>query len=146
MEHLLGKTVIFQTKRKPMKNKTLKPIFPEHIFSATITQFIGDFVLITNIKLLLSECEYNGEYGRNITLLARDKLYYDNKSHYNTTANNCLIKIKKNLYFDVFMIYQNIDLLKSIENHKWFPNLYDSCFYNLSSIETNFVRQLLNIS
>ena len=144
MEHLIGKTVIFQTKRKPMRNKTLKPIFPEHTFSAKIVTFVGDFVSIHDVKLLTSEGEYNGEYGRKLTLLARDKLYSD-MSPYNTISNICLIKIKNNLYFDVYMCNQNMDLLKSIENHNWFPKLYDICFYNLCSMEMNFARELFNI-
>jgi hypothetical protein len=144
MEHLIGKTVIFQTKRKPMRSNAFKPIFPEHTFSATITQFIGDFVLIQDIKLLVSEGEYNGEYGRKLTLLARDKLYSD-RSSYNTITDTYLIKIKNNLYFDVYMCNQNIDLLKSIKNHNWFPKLYDICFYNLSSMEINFAHELFNI-
>ena len=143
MDHLIGKTVIFQTKRKPMISEVLKPIFPEHTFSATIVQFLGDFVSIKDIKLLISEGEYNGEYGRKITLLARDKLYSD-RSLYNTITDTCLIKIKNNLYFDVYMCNQNIDLLKSIINRNWFPKLYDICFYNLSSMEINFARSLLN--
>jgi hypothetical protein len=144
MEHLIGKTVIFQTKRKPIKNKTLKPIFPEHTFSAKIVTFVGDFVSIHDVKLLTSEGEYNGDYGRKLTLLARDKLYSD-MSSYNTITNTCLIKIKNNLYFDVYMCNQNMDLLKSIENHNWFPKLYDICFYNLSSMEMNFARELFRI-
>lgn len=147
MEHLIGKTVIFQTKRKPMRNKTLKPIFPEHTFSGKVVTFVGDFVSIQDVKLLTSEGEYNGEYGRKFTLLARDKLY-SNMSSYNTITNTSLIsliKIKNNLYFDVYMCNQNMDLLKSIENHNWFPKLYDICFYNLSSMEMNFARSLLNI-
>ena len=144
MEHLIGKTVIFQTKRKPMRDETLKPIFPEHTFSAKIVTFVGDFVSIQDVKLLTSEGEYNGEYGRKLTLLARDKLYFNNPS-YNTITNICLIKIKNNLYFDVYMCNQNMDLLKSIENHNWFPKLYDICFYNLSSMEINFAHELFNI-
>jgi hypothetical protein len=141
MEHLIGKTVIFQTKRKPMRDKTLIPIFPEHTFSATIVNFIGDFVSIKDVKLLTSEGEYNGKYGRKNTLLARDKLYSD-RSPYNTISNICLIKIKNNLYFDVYIYNQNMDLLKSIENHNWFPKLYNICFYNLRSMEMNFAREL----
>lgn len=144
MEHLIGKTVIFQTKRKPMRDKTLIPIFPEHTFSAKIVTFVGDFVSIHDVKLLTSEGEYNGEYGRKLTLLARDKLYSD-MSPYNTISNICLIKIKNNLYFDVYMYNQNIDLLKSIENHNWFPKLYSICFYNLRSMEMNFARELFRI-
>jgi len=144
MEHLIGKTVIFQTRRKPMRDKTLKPIFPEHTFSAKIVTFVGDFVSIHDVKLLTSEGEYNGEYGRKLTLLARDKLYF-NKPPYNTITNICLIKIKNNLYFDVYMCNQNMDLLKSIENHNWFPKLYDICFYNLRSMEMNFARELFRI-
>ena len=144
MEHLIGKTVIFQTKRKPMRDKALIPIFPEHTFSAKIVKLIGDFVSIKDIKLLISEGEYNGEYGRKITLLARDKLYSD-RSPYDTITDICLIKIKNNLYFDVYLSNQNTDLLKSIENHNWFPKLYDICFYNLSSMEMDFARSLLNI-
>lgn len=144
MEHLFGKTVIFQTKRKPMRSEVLKPIFPEHTFSAKIVTFVGDFVSIHDVKLLTSEGEYNGEYGRKLTLLARDKLYSD-MSPYNTFTNTSLIKIKNNLYFDVYMCNQNMDLLKSIENHNWFPKLYDICFYKLSSMEIDFARSLLNI-
>ena len=144
MEHLIGKTVIFQTKRKPMRDKTLKPIFPEHTFSAKIVTFVGDFVSIQDVKLLTSEGEYNGEYGRKLTLLARDKLYSD-RSPYNTISNICLIKIKNNLYFDVYIYNQNMDLLKSIENHNWFPKLYNICFYNLRSMEMNFARELFRI-
>jgi len=144
MEHLIGKTVIFQTRRKPMRDKTLIPIFPEHTFSAKIVTFVGDFVSIHDVKLLTSEGEYNGEYGRKLTLLARDKLYF-NKPPYNTITNICLIKIKNNLYFDVYMCNQNMDLLKSIENHNWFPKLYDICFYNLRSMEMNFARELFRI-
>jgi hypothetical protein len=147
MEHLIGKTVIFQTKRKPMRDKTLKPIFPEHTFSAKIVTFVGDFVSIQDVKLLTSEGEYNGEYGRKLTLLARDKLYY-NMSPYNTITNTSLIsliKIKNNLYFDVHINNQNTDLLKSIKNHNWFPKLYDTCFYNLSSMEMDFARELFRI-
>ena len=144
MEHLIGKTVIFQTKRKPMRCKVLKPIFPEHTFSAKIVTFVGDFVSIQDVKLLTSEGEYNGEYGRKLTLLARDKLLSDMPS-YNTITNTCLIKIKNNLYFDVHINNQNTDLLKSIENHNWFPKLYDICFYNLSSMEMNFARELFRI-
>ena len=144
MEHLIGKTMIFQTKRKPMRDKALIPIFPEHTFSAKIVNLIGDFVSIKDIKLLISEGEYNGEYGRKITLLARDKLYSD-RSPYNTITDTCLIKIKNNLYFDVYLSIQNTDLLKSIENHNWFPKLYDICLYNLSSIEINFTRELFRI-
>lgn len=144
MEDLIGKTIIFQTKRKPMRDKTLKPIFPEHTFSATIVNFIGDFVSMQDVKLLTSEGEYNGKYGRKLTLLARDKLF-DSSSSYNTITNTCLIKIKNNLYFDVRMNNQNMDLLKSIKNHNWFPKLYNICFYNLSSMEMNFARDLLNM-
>ena len=144
MEHLIGKTVIFQTKRKPIKNKTLKPIFPEHTFSATITQFIGDFVLIKDIKLLVSEGDYNGDYGRKLTLLARDKLYSDRPTPINNDAR--LIKIANNLYFDIYIYNQNTDLLKSIEKYNWFPKLYDICFYNLSSMEINFAREFFNIN
>lgn len=144
MEHLIGKTVIFQTKRKPMRDKTLIPIFPEHTFLAKIVTFVGDFVSIQDVKLLTSEGAYNGEYGRKLTLLARDKLYF-NKPPYNTISNNCLIKIKNNLYFDVHINNQNTDLLKSIKNHNWFPKIYDICFYNLSSTEINFSRELFNI-
>lgn len=144
MEHLIGKTVIFQTKRKPMRDETFKPIFPEHTFSAKIVTFVGDFVSIQDVKLLTSEGEYNGEYGRKLTLLARDKLYF-NKPSYNTITNICLIKIKNNLYFDVYMCNQNMDLLKSIENHNWFPKLYSICFYNLRSMEMNFARELFRI-
>lgn len=148
MEYLIGKTVIFQTERKPMRSKTLTPIFPEHTFSATIMQLIGDFVLITDIKLL--SVETNNEYGRKFTLLARDKLHSDRPTLMNgdglikTSDYNCLIKIANNLYFDVYIYNHNTDLLKSIENHKWFPNLYDVCFYNLSSMEMNFAREFFN--
>ena len=144
MEHLIGKTVIFQTKRKPMRSEVLKHIFPEHTFSAKIVTFVGDFVSIHDVKLLTSEVEYNGEYGRKITLLARDKLYSD-RTPYNTITDTCLIKIKNNLYFDVYLSIQNTDLLKSIKNHNWFPKLYNICFYNLSSMEIKFARELFNI-
>jgi hypothetical protein len=101
--------------------------------------------------LLVSEGEYNGEYGRKLTLLARDKLYSDRPTLMNgdglikTSEYTCLIKIKNNLYFDVYICNQNIDLLKSIKNHNWFPKLYDICFYNLSSMEINFAHELFNI-
>lgn len=142
MEHLIGKTVIFQTKRKPMKSEVLKPIFPEHTFSAKINKIVGDFVSIKDIKLLISEGEYN-EYGRKLTLLARDKLY-SNIPSYNKNDNTCLIKVKNNIYFDVYMCTKNNDLLKSIKNHIWFPKLYNICFYNLSSMELDFARELIN--
>lgn len=144
MEHLIGKTVVFQTKRKFIRNKTLIPIFPEHTFSAKIVSFVGDFVSIEDIKLLTSEYEYNREYGRKLTLIARDKLFSE-RSSYNTIEDTCLIKIKNNLYFDVHINNQNMDLLKSIKNHKWFPKLYDICFYNLSSMEIDFAREIFNI-
>jgi hypothetical protein len=155
MEKLIGKPVIFETNRKPMRDKTLKPIFPEHVFSATILQFMGDYALITNIKLLVSEGEYNGEYGRKITLLARDKLDYSRLLNGNmngnglvkTSNNNMthLIKVANNMYFNVYIYNQNIDLLNSIQNHEWFSKLYDLCFYQLSTIEISFARELFNI-
>lgn len=150
MENLIGKPFIFQTIRKPMRNKTLKPIFPEHIFSATILQFMGDYALIENIKLLVSEGEYNGDYGRNITLLARDKLLNGNMNGnglVKTSNNNItyLIKVSNNLYFNVYIYNQNIDLLESIQNHGWFPKLYDLCFYQLSTSEISFSHELFNI-
>lgn len=140
MKHLIGKTVIFQTKRKLTKNKSLKPLFPEHIFSATIQKVKGGFILVTNVKLLFSEGEHNGEY----LFLARDKLncYIPPKNIINDTH---LIKIKNNLYFDIEIYKQKMDLLNSIENHIRSPKLYDICFYKLSSIEINFARQLFNI-
>lgn len=144
MEHLIGKTVIFQTKRKPMRSKILSPIFPEHTFSATIKGIFNNFVLIKDIKLLVSEGRSNEKYGRKLTLLARDKLWSDRPS-YTSDTETCLIKIKNNLYFDVYMYNQNIDLLKSIVNYNWFPKLYDVCFYNLSSLEMNFARELFRI-
>jgi|TARA_B110000037_G_C16807962_1_gene378341 hypothetical protein len=150
MENLIGKPFIFQTIRKPMRNKTLKPIFPEHIFSATILQFMGDYALIENIKLLVSEGEYNGDYGRNLTLLARDKLLNGNMNGnglVKTSNNNItyLIKVANNLYFNVYIYNQNIDLLESIQNHGWFPKLYDLCFYQLSTSEISFSHELFNI-
>ena len=143
MEHLIGKTVVFQTKRKHMRDKYLKLIFPEHTFSAKISKIVGDYVLISDIKLLLSESDYNVKHGRKLTLLARDKLY-SNIPSYNKNDNTCLIKVKNNLYFDVYMCNQNNDLLKSIKNHNWFPKLYDICFYNLTSMELDFARELIN--
>jgi hypothetical protein len=119
MENLIGKPVIFETIRKPMRDKSLKPIFPEHVFSATILQFMGDYALIENIKLLVSEGEH-----KNITYL---------------------IKVANNMYFNVYIYNQNIDLLNSIQNHRWFPKLYDLCFYQLSTIEISFTRELFNI-
>lgn len=139
MEQLIGKTVIFQTKRKTMRDNTLKAIFPEHTFSATIMRFVGDFVLIQDTKLLVGE----GEYGRKLNLIARDKLYFNRPNNSNIDTHS--IKITNNMYFDVYIYNQNTDLLKSIENHNWFPNLFDICFYNLSSMEINFVRKMLNI-
>jgi hypothetical protein len=150
MENLIGKPVIFETIRKPMRNKTLKPIFPEHVFSATILQFMGDYALIENIKLLISEGEYNGEYGRKITLLARDKLLNGNMNGnglVKTSNKNItyLIKVANNMYFNVYIYNQNIDLLNSIQNHGWFPKLYDLCFYQLSTSEISFAHELFNI-
>ena len=142
MRNLIGKTVVFQTKRKPMRSKALIPIFPEHTFSAKIIQLIGDFVLVKDVKLLI--VERDNEYGRKLTLLVRDKLYSD-RSSYDTIADTCLIKIKNNIHFDVCMSIQNTNLIKSIENHNWFPNLYNICFYNLSSSELYFARKLFNI-
>lgn len=141
MRHLIGQTVIFQTKRKPIWSKALIPIFPEHTFSAKIIQLIGDFVLVKDIKLLV--VERDNEYGRKFTLLARDKLYSD-RSSYDTIAGTCFIKIKNNMYFDVCMSIQNTNLLQSIKNHDWFPKLYDICFYNLTSMELDFARELIN--
>lgn len=142
MRHLIGQTVIFQTKRKSIRSKALIPLFPEHTFSAQIIQLIGDFVLVKDIKLLV--VERNNEYGRKFTLLARDKLYSD-RSYYDIITNTYLIKIKNNMHFDVYMSIQNTNLLKSIENHNWFPNLHNICFYNLSSYELYFARKLFNI-
>ena len=142
MEHLIGQTVVFQTKRKPMSSRALIPIFPEHTFSAKIIQLIGDFVLVKDIKLLV--VERDNEYGRKFTLLARDKLYSDRSSN-DKIAGTCFIKIKNNMYFDVCMSIQNTNLLQSIKNHDWFPKLYNICFYNLSSSELCFARKLFNI-
>jgi hypothetical protein len=141
MEHLVGKTVIFQTKRKPMTSEVLKHTFPEHTFSAKVVTFVGDFVSIRDVKLLTSEGEYHREYGRKFLMLAREKLYYD-RLLYNIITNSCLIKIKNNQYYDVYLSIQNKDLLKSIENHNWFPKLYNICFYNMSSMEIKFARKL----
>jgi hypothetical protein len=150
MDNLIGKPVIFETIRKPMRDESLKPIFPEHIFSATILQFMGDYALIENIKLLVSEGEYNGEYGRKITLLARDKLLNGNMNGnglVKTSNKNItyLIKVANNMYFNVYIYNQNIDLLKSIQHHDWFPKLYDLCFYRLCTSEISFARELFNI-
>jgi hypothetical protein len=124
-------------------SETLTPIFPEHTFSATIKYIFSNFVLIKDIKLLVSECKCNEKYGRKFTLIARDKLWADIPS-YTSDTKTCLIKIKNNIYFDVYMYIQNTDLLKSIVNYNWFPKLYDICFYNLNSLEINFVRELFN--
>jgi len=142
MEHLIEKTVIFKTKRKPMRSNALIPLFPEHTFSGKIVSVIGDFISIKDIRLLMSEGKYNGEYGQKHTLLARDKL--SDTSSYNSISNICLIKIKKNLYFDIYMYTRNIDLLNSIINNNWFPKLYNICYYNLSTMEIKFAREILN--
>lgn len=138
---LIGKTVIFKTKRKNMNDNSLIPIFPEHTFSACIVDVFGNFVRIKDIKLLLSESNINRKYARELTLLGRDKLF-SNMSNYNEIDKTCLIKITNNLYFDIDIYSQNTDLLQSIQNHNWFPLLYNICFYNLSTTEMNFTREL----
>ena len=64
-----------------------------------------------------------------------------------TSNNNMthLIKVANNMYFNVYIYNQNIDLLISIQNHEWFPKLYDLCFYQLNTIEISFARKLFNI-
>lgn len=145
MEHLIGETVTFQTKRKPMKDKSLTSLFLEHVFSATIVKCKGDFVIIKDVKLLLCENNCEGKDERKLPLLAKDKLFCNRDIRINEKNNTCLVKIKNNLYFDVYVYNQNIDLLKSIETHTRVPKLYDICFYNLNSMELNFARDLLNI-
>lgn len=142
MNHLIGKSVIFQTKRKNKTNNSFSPLFPEHAFSATIKQISGDYILISHIKLLFSESEYIGKSQNKNILIARDKLCCKIPSL--NIADTCLIKITNNFYFDVFIYNPNIDLLKSIKNREWFPKLYNICFYNLSSMDMNFARTILN--
>lgn len=141
MDCLINKTIIFKTTRKVITNKSLNFIFPEHIFTAVITAFIGDFALIQNIKLLFSENNYR-QYRKTPTILARDKLFNNNNCAVNN-KNTCLIKIANNLYFNVIIYTPNIDLLNSIRTHIWTPKLYNICFYKLSTLETNFILKLL---
>ena len=143
--NLIGQTVIFKTNRKEIYDKSLKPIFPEHTFSACIIDFIGNFVLIKDIKLLISEHQSNSKYARELTLLGRDKLF-GGSSPYNEKKNTCLIKVHSNLYFDIDIHYKNTNILEAIKNHNWFPKLCNICFYNLSTMEINFVRELFPYS
>lgn len=144
MQDLIGKTVIFQTKRTGLINKTLIPLFPEHTFSAIITSIVGDYAFIKNIKILFNGGNCNNNYGSKVTLFARDKLYYSDRDIYQNNENyDSSIKISNNIYFNIYIYRQNTNLLYSIKSYNLFPNLYDFCFYKLSTLEIEFIRKLL---
>ena len=139
MEKFIGKNVIIVTKRKKVYDKSLLPIFPEHTFTATIEKICGDFIKINNIKIICYETN-NKKYGKNINLLARDKLF-----ERNNFKDFILIKIKNNLYFDVIVNYQNIDLFQSIRETKIFPSLFNISFYKLSTNDLHILNENLII-
>lgn len=132
-----GDKIIVVTKRHKLRNQSLKPIFPEHTFSANVECVIGDFMKVCNVELLKTDKEECvGEYGRKLSLLARDKLFPSG----NYKDNEIYIKYQKNLYFDVTIYKQNISLLNDIIEKKWFPSLRKICFYSLNTSELEYLR------
>lgn len=129
-----GDKIIVVTKRY---NQYLKPIFPEHTFSAKVECVIGDFMKICDVELLKTDREKCfEETGRKLSLLARDKLFPSG----NYKDNDLYIKYQNNLYFDITIYKQNNALLNDIIEKKWFPSLFKICFYSLKTSELEYLR------